>query len=133
MFTEYLSEVDLEQPATQTELEKIREMADRLPTDFFEFLKMSNGAEGWVGEQYLGLYSIKELIENQIAYEVDKYLPGMFLFGTNGGGEAYLFDLRQLPSPIVRAQFSGGLSFEDCEFVANSFENFLKEMTNRRG
>jgi hypothetical protein len=38
-------------------------------------------------------------------YEVEKYAPGILLFASNGGGEAYGFDTDDVEMPIVRIPF----------------------------
>jgi hypothetical protein len=47
-----------------------------------------NGGEGSVGDTYVILWRIEELIEMSKAYDVAEYAPGLFLFGSDGGGEA---------------------------------------------
>nr|WP_246675264.1 hypothetical protein [Mesorhizobium sp. B2-3-4] len=38
-------------------------------------------------------------------YQVEKYAPGILLFASNGGGEAYGFDTHEVAMPIVRISF----------------------------
>src|ERR1044072_7362040 len=64
----------------------------RLPDDYARFLQQTNGGEGFLGNAYVILWRVEELIEMNKAYEVTEYAPGLFLFGSDGGGEAFAFD-----------------------------------------
>jgi hypothetical protein len=61
-------------------------------------------------------------------YEVEKYLPCSLLFGSDGGGEAYAFDLRMATSSIVRVHFVG-MSWADAITLDSSFLDFLKRLS----
>ena len=111
--------------ATEQDLALFRETTGRkLPGDYLAFLRKCNGGEGFIGEEYLILWKLGELEEFNRDYEVRKYLPDVFLFGSNGGGEAYGFEINKLPWKIVRVPFVG-MCPEDCETMANSFSEFL--------
>lgn len=62
-----------------------------LPLDYKQLLQAADGAEGFVGEFYIHLWSIDELIELNASYEVAKFAPGITLIGTNGGDTGYGF------------------------------------------
>jgi hypothetical protein len=47
------------------------------------------------------------LLELNKDYQVDEYAPGLFFFGSNGGGEAFAFDLRTAARPVVAVPFVG--------------------------
>lgn len=53
------------------------------------------------------------------------YAPGLFLFGSDGGGEAFAFDLRSNPPPVVSVPFVG-MDLSLVEFVAVDFGAFLE-------
>lgn len=100
-----------------------------LPPEYVQFVKRSNGAEGFVGESsYLMLWPVEELLEMNEAYEIKEYAPGLLLFGSDGGGEAYAFDLRYMHKPIVRVPFVG-LSIDDIVHVGDTFSAFLKALS----
>jgi hypothetical protein len=66
-----------------------------LPLDYVQFLHRMNGGEGFLGEHaYVALWRVEELRERNAGYEVAEFAPGLFLFGSNGGGEAFAFDTR---------------------------------------
>src|ERR1700682_2950662 len=77
----------------------------RLPADYVQFLEQTNGGEGFVGRNYLRAWPIEDLIQFNSEYHVDEAAPGFFLFGSSGGGEAFAFDTRSVPPPIVAVPF----------------------------
>ena len=50
----------------------------QLPVDYRSFLLKSNGGEGFVGEHYLVLWKVEELIEFNRDYAVDEWAPACF-------------------------------------------------------
>lgn len=97
-----------------------------IPHNYYLFLLTNDGGEGFVGDHYFILWRAADLMRYNEAYEVTKYAPGLFLFGSNGGGEAYAFDLRDPAVPIVTVPFVG-LSLEYAEVFAENFEQLLAE------
>lgn len=97
----------------------------RLPGDYANFLQMSNGGEGFIGANaYVILWKLSDLTEMNRAYQVAEYAPGLFLFGSDGGGEAYAFDTRNSQMPIVSVPFVC-MDLALARFVAVTFDNFL--------
>jgi SMI1 / KNR4 family (SUKH-1) len=98
----------------------------RMPEDFLEFFQVSNGASGRIrrsGGDVI-LWPLESLLENNDGYRVKEFTPGIFLFGSNGGGEAYAFDTRSWPYPVVRIPFVFELKY--AEHLADSFTQFVK-------
>ena|SRR2546425_1936717 len=114
------------QPATDTALAAAeREIGTKLPHQYLEFLKTRNGGEGFVGPtSYVMLWRAEELAPLNQAYEVQKYAPGLLLFGSDGGGEAYGFDTRTPDWEIVQVPFVG-LTWDLARPLAKSFDEFL--------
>lgn len=98
-----------------------------LPDDFLSFLSESNGGEGFVGDEYLILWKAEELTSFNKEYEVEKYAPGIFLFGSNGGGEGFGFDTRSQPYKVVEIPFIG-MDLQYATIVADSFTHLLERM-----
>ncbi len=64
-----------------------------LPSDYIEFMRLHNGGEGDVADAvWVILFPMEELQEINDDYEVDEYLPGCCIIGSNGGGELYGVD-----------------------------------------
>jgi len=56
----------------------------KLPATYGQFLAVHDGGEGFVGENYLILWSIVELASANRDYQVEEWVPGLLLFGSNG-------------------------------------------------
>lgn len=78
-----------------------------LPSDYLDFLRQHNGGEGFIGDNYIVFWKAEELADFNREYEVEKYAPGIVLFGSDGGGEGYGFDAESAAMPIVRVPFIG--------------------------
>ena len=103
-----------------------------LPADYRAFLEMSDGGEGFVGEDYLILWRASELQPFNRDYEVSTYASGLVGFGSNGGGEMFAFDVRFEPPPVVIVPFIG-MSVEDALVVADNFTGLLRRMKRATG
>ena len=98
------------------------------PRVYREFLAYSNGAEGPIGsEHYLVLWSTKELVRINESYEMQTELPGIVLFGSDGGDRAYAFDYR-LPTPGVTTLSLLLLNFDEVTTVYPDFTSFLERL-----
>lgn len=93
----------------------------QLPTDYVHFLEQTNGGEGFVGENYLRAWPVEELIQNNKDYRVEESAPGLFVFGSSGGGEAFAFDTRVMPPPIVAVPFIV-MRLEDAIAITPNFD-----------
>jgi hypothetical protein len=113
------------EPATAAEMESFRHTCPiDLPKDYLGFIEYSNGATGsFPNGNHIILWRIERLAERNRAYEVEDYAPGIFVFGSSGGGEAYGFDTRSsmavIQIPFVRLQLS------EVEYLVPSFTEFL--------
>jgi hypothetical protein len=109
--------------------ESERKLGLKLPAEYVEFLKVSNGGEGFIGPNaYVMLWPVEELAERNRSYEVGDATPGLLIFGSNGGGEAYGFDIRTPHFPIVQVPFIV-LSWDDALPVGGSFDEFLAQLS----
>ena len=100
-----------------------------LPLDYVQFLQRMNGGEGFLGEHaYVALWRVEELRERNAGYEVAEFAPGLFLFGSNGGGEAFAFDTRSGQLQIVAVPFIGMDDLADAIVIATNFRAFLEAL-----
>ena len=76
-----------------------------LPSDYLTLISQMNGGEGFIGDKYCRFYSIDKLIALNQAFMVKDFAPGLFIFGSTGGGEAFTFDTRNSPASIVEIPF----------------------------
>jgi len=91
-----------------------------LPDSYREFLALVQPGEGFIGYEYLRLYGMDQLPWINSAYQVAKYLPGYYAFGSNGCGEAYLFAPPSGARPVVRIPFIP----LDVEYLSESWPDF---------
>jgi hypothetical protein len=108
-----------------------RKLRVSLPLEYVDFIIKSNGAEGCVGpSSYLMLWPIEEIVSLNEAYEVDKFAPGLVLFGSDGGDMAYAFDTRPRAMPIVAVPFIG-MDIKEAKLCAYTFIKFLEYLYNQ--
>lgn len=105
-----------------------RSLHAKLPDGYMNFLNQANGGEGFIGSNYLILWPIEQIKELNEAYQVKEFAPGLLLFGSSGGGEAYAFDMRFEGSPIVQVPFVG-MALKEVWDVAPNFQDFLKKLS----
>jgi hypothetical protein len=116
-------------PVTLAEVQNFETSAGlRLPADYADFLQWSNGGEGFIGPKaYVILWKLGDLVEMNEAYQVSEYAPGLFIFGSDGGGEAFAFDIRTSGMPIVSIPFVG-MDRSLTQVVAPTFNDFLEAL-----
>lgn len=123
----FLRGLDLHPAATELMISDCEKaLGANLPSDYIAFLKRTNGAEGLVREDsYVILWSVTELAPLNRSYEVQDYAPGLLIFGSNGGGEAYGFDTRRPNWSVVALPFVG-MAWELARLRGSSFGEFLE-------
>ena len=82
------------------------------------------GGEGFLGANYIIFWKAEELSSLNREYEVDKYAPGILLFGSDGGGEGYGFDTQYAAMPVVRVPFIG-MDRRYATAVASNFSDLF--------
>jgi hypothetical protein len=96
-----------------------------LPSEYVAFLRQANGGEGFLGLTYALLWPAEDLIAFNQDYEVDDLAPGFFLIGSDGGGDAYAFDLSREDGTIYRLPFIG-MERRYAVRVAEHMNSFLQ-------
>lgn len=96
-----------------------------LPKEYVDFLRWADGGFGFVGHAHVILWPLEDLGRKNKAYDVAEFAPGLFLFGSSGGGEAYAFDIRSPAMPIVEVPFIG-MELKAAHFMAPTFNGFLE-------
>jgi hypothetical protein len=107
------------------------QLGAKLPREYLRFLKLTNGGEGFVGSPYVILWSVEDLASMNRSYEVQEYAPGLLIFGSDGGGEAYGFDTRTPEWPIVQVPFVG-MAWKSSQPMGASFSAFLKRLSETK-
>ena len=122
---------DRKSPALEAVVTKLDlEAGCDLPKDYLNFMRHSNGGEGELGVQpgWFQLWEAENVIQFGIEYEVPKYAPGFFAFGSNGGGEILAFDLRNEAGRPIVALPCIGLEPNAAMRVAANFAEFAAQM-----
>jgi hypothetical protein len=114
-------------PAESTEIVALREAApSALPESYFAILGVTNGGEGDLGVEpgWIVLWRTEDVLLNNREYQIAESAPGLFGFGSNGGGECLAFDLRDGGAGrIVMVPFIG-MDLQEVVAIADSFDLF---------
>ena len=94
-----------------------------LPESYMFFLETANGGEGFIGERYAQLWRAEDLIDANRAYKTAEFAPNLFLIGSDGGGEAYAFDVSGDDPQVFEVPFIGMPSH--ARAIASSFHSFI--------
>lgn len=124
-----IGEMALNPPSINEILMTIEKTLDIcFPLQYKDFMLFTNGAEGPIGsDSYLVIWSIEEIIPLNEAYAVNEFTPQLLYFGSDGGGMAYAFDLRQQHYPIVEIPFES-IHIDDAKLCGNTFNEFLQNL-----
>lgn len=123
-----LTEGQLDPPADPGVVEALSSsLKVAIPLDYLDFLRQHNGGEGFIGDNYIIFWKAEELADLNREYEVDKYAPGLVLFGSDGGGDGYGFDTRSAAMPIVCVPFIG-MELRYATPVAKNFPDFFAQL-----
>ena len=94
------------------------------PEDYLEFLKWSNGGEGYIGENYISFWKVEDLEVLNREYQIQTYLSKGYLgIGTDGGGICYGFCLGK-EFAIFKCSL-GDLDIKEITIVANSIKDLF--------
>jgi len=130
--------VEIEQLLSQTtmrpscppdELADFIEMVGPVPhKDYLDFIAKHNGCDGAVGaEGYVRLWSLDNVIARTEGANVAEFAPGLLLFGSDGGNEAFAFDRQDRKWPIVTVPMVG-MSRQEIKYVAGTFAEFIQRI-----
>ena len=118
-------------PKSEVILAVEKQLKCPLPKDYGDFIKGQNGGEGFLGNNsYVMLWAVEGLEPLNRGYEVESYCPELLLFGSNGIGEAYAFDKRSAPWPVVEVPFVG-MDYSLCAVIGSSFSKFIEALSNK--
>ena len=95
------------------------------PQDFIDFFKVTNGAEIFSDRNYVQLWSINYMIQLNMEYHTEEYIPEFFIFGSDGADTAFV--VKKSTGEIYEMPFIG-MSNDEAIFNSNTFTNFLSCM-----
>jgi hypothetical protein len=110
------------QPARPAELDALD-----LPGDLRAFLEQHNGGLGNVGNRPLDLWTAKQIAQEAESQDVALAIPGLLLFGSDGGAEGYGY-LRTLPNNRYGRISLIAAGVHEFEGLADTFEGFVKAL-----
>lgn len=122
----FFTHFDRNPPANGMTVEHLQASVNfSLPPDYVECLLNMDGGEGFIGGTYLLLWRVGELIERNARYRIAEFAPGLFIFGSDGGDEAFCFDHRS-EAPIVVSLPFVGMHVRVMKTIGSSFKEFLE-------
>ncbi|MCE9580726.1 MAG: SMI1/KNR4 family protein [Deltaproteobacteria bacterium] len=101
----------------------------RLPDEYLRFMRGANGGEGAIGRAHAQLWTIEDLLQFNVACGANEFCPEVFVFGSDGGGEAYAFDRRTAPWSVVLVPFIFDLAA--AVPLGATFDAFLETIYGR--
>ena len=97
----------------------------RLPDDYKDFLRVTNGFAGFVNEFYVDFDSVEKVCQST-QQTCAEFFPGMIYIGTDGGLEMFVIDTRKTPFQFGLLPYIG--SFEDFIPLGDTFEKFVSRL-----
>jgi hypothetical protein len=105
--------------------------ASSLPQDLRAFLAQHNGGLGMLGNRPLDLWSAAQIVQEAESQDVSLAIPGLLLFGSDGGAEGYGYLERLAKRKYGRISLLAA-GVHEFEGLADSFEEFLKALSEGR-
>lgn len=102
-----------------------------LPKDLRTFLEQHNGGLGMLGNRPLDLWSAAQIAKEAQSQDVSLAIPGLLLFGTDGGAEGYGHLARLSKNNYGRISLLAA-GVHEFEGIANTFDDFLKALSDGR-
>ena len=115
-------------PATEEQIHEAETQLNfKFPDDYKEFLRITNGFDGFVNNWYVVLESTENIYERHSGFCAE-FFPWAINVGGDGGGEMFVIDTRTFPFqygvlPCIAAE-------EDFIPLGNTFEKFISRLYN---
>ncbi|PXY44617.1 SMI1/KNR4 family protein [Flavobacterium hydrophilum] len=112
-----------------TELEAIakveKELNIKLPKDYRDFLLITNGYDGTLGQSHVQFIRLEEVVKYTEMY-CGEFFPWTIYLGSDGGNEMFVLDKREKQLQFGVMPFIGNK--EDFIALGNTFEEFAKHL-----
>jgi SMI1 / KNR4 family (SUKH-1) len=102
-----------------------------LPKDLRAFLEQHNGGLGMLGNRPLDLWSAAQIAKEAESQDVSLAIPGLLLFGSDGGAEGYGHLARLAKKSYGRISLLAA-GVHEFEGLADTFDDFLKALSEGR-
>lgn len=127
-YEKFIIDFEINEPTSETLILNLQnQIKIVLPKEYIEFMLFSNGGEGTIGQSYLALWRVEDIIELNEAYKVSEYAPGLLIIGSDGGDTAYCIDMNIDKLPIVQVPFIG-MDLDEVCICGNTFIDFLESL-----
>lgn len=94
------------------------------PDDYKSFLLWSDGGEGEIGDNYVSVWKVEDIVQLNKDYQIQSYLSDKYLgIGTDGGGTVFGFNLSNNKA-IFKCPL-GDLESSSIKTLAPTFESFI--------
>ncbi len=118
--------------AEQAILDAERYFGTEFPPEYSEFLRVTDGGEGFLGENaYVSLWAVDDLVRLNSSYKVKEFAPGLIIIGSDGANEAYGIDTRtKTARPFIQIPLIS-MDWRDAKQLSESFGGFLERLSGR--
>jgi SMI1/KNR4 family protein SUKH-1 len=99
-----------------------------LPRTYIRFMEACDRARGKIPYDtgYIEFFALEAVLDENKAHHIRESLPGFFAFGSDGGEELYVFDLRKEDGAPVCTVSAKSASVGGVSAITNSFSEFLE-------
>lgn len=106
-----------------------------LPRTYMRFMEACDHARGKIPYDtgYIEFFPLENVLSENRAHHLDESLPGFFAFGSDGGDELYVFDLRKEDGAPVCSVSAKSASVSGVSNLTNSFSEFLEGIVMMSG
>lgn len=95
-----------------------------LPQDYVDFLLITNGYHGAIGQSHCRFFPIEQVVKYTKDYG-GEYFPWIVVIGTDGGNEMYVIDKRKKPTFGILPYIG-----DESDFIVlgDTFEEFIRHL-----
>ncbi len=116
-------------PVTEEELAAAEAaLGQPLPEDYANFLRRQDGLADFVGEAYLDLWTLPDVVARNADEDPWNMLqerhPGILVVGSDGAAECVAYDTRRAPPPVLLVNNLSSGWHEAC-WQADSIDDLL--------
>jgi len=104
-----------------------KQLGCSLPGDYVAFRSGLAGEDARIGDRQLFFWPVEELAYYNEGYDVETSAPGLILFGTDGGLEAYGFDTRDGRMTVLTIPFVP-MDWREAIPCGRTFTGFLERL-----
>ena len=119
---------EFNEPATNEQIAILeRQLGIKLPNDYKDFLKLTNGFDGIVNE-FVAIFDSVDKIYQSTQNTCAEFFPWAIYIGTNGNLEMFVIDKRQMPYQFGLLPYIA----DDNDFIplGDTFEKFIARLYN---